>query len=226
MHKFKTKGFTLAEVLITLGIIGVIAAFTIPTLMQRIGNIALEKAFVKSYSMLSQAYSLSTVNSGDVVSSFGGSQANFFNSFKDTLKVVKHCPINSDDSCWPAYKDLSTAHATGAYSADWDTYDTAILSDGATVLFRLDDADCMNSYGTDAYSKGCGFIIVNVNGAQGPNIIGKDVFGFYVTQSGVKPYGATEDSNWGDYCSSASASNGYAGMGCAAKVLKEGAINY
>jgi len=45
------KGFTLAEVLITLGIIGVVAAMTIPTLMTKYAKQRTETQLVKFYSM-------------------------------------------------------------------------------------------------------------------------------------------------------------------------------
>lgn len=48
--------FTLAEVLITLGIIGIVAAMTLPALIQKNNSIALETAFKKSYSNLYNAY--------------------------------------------------------------------------------------------------------------------------------------------------------------------------
>ena len=49
------KGFTLAEVLITLGIIGVVAAMTIPTLIQNTNSVKFASQFKKSVSTLSQA---------------------------------------------------------------------------------------------------------------------------------------------------------------------------
>ena len=49
------KGFTLAEVLVTLGIIGVVAAMTIPTLIQEHQKRALATATKKFYSTMSQA---------------------------------------------------------------------------------------------------------------------------------------------------------------------------
>jgi prepilin-type N-terminal cleavage/methylation domain-containing protein len=52
--RIKTKAFTLAEVLITLGIIGVVAAMTLPTLIQNHKNRELQTQFKKSYSTLSQ----------------------------------------------------------------------------------------------------------------------------------------------------------------------------
>ena len=56
INNFKGKsGFTLAEVLITLGIIGVVAAMTLPTLIQKHQKRVLEKQFIKAYSLISQA---------------------------------------------------------------------------------------------------------------------------------------------------------------------------
>lgn len=51
----KEKAFTLAEVLITLGIIGVVAAITLPILTKKYNEIVLKNQFKKSYSMLAQA---------------------------------------------------------------------------------------------------------------------------------------------------------------------------
>lgn len=48
------KGFTLAEVLITLGIIGIIAAMTLPALVQKQNDIATVSKLKKYYSVLSQ----------------------------------------------------------------------------------------------------------------------------------------------------------------------------
>ena len=50
-----TKAFTLAEVLITLGIIGIVAAITIPTLMNNTQNYQFKQAWKKEYSVVSQA---------------------------------------------------------------------------------------------------------------------------------------------------------------------------
>ena len=47
--------FTLAEVLITLGIVGVVAALTLPVLISKYKHKELETRFKKSYSLISQA---------------------------------------------------------------------------------------------------------------------------------------------------------------------------
>lgn len=47
-------GFTLAEILITLGIIGVVAAMTIPALMENIRDVRYRSQFFKSYALIQQ----------------------------------------------------------------------------------------------------------------------------------------------------------------------------
>ena len=59
MNKNLYTGFTLAEVLITLGIIGVVAAMTIPTLIANTRSAQYRSAFKKTVSTLSQAARLS-----------------------------------------------------------------------------------------------------------------------------------------------------------------------
>ncbi len=51
----RKQGFTLAEVLITLGIIGVVAAMTIPTLISNTNGAQFKTAYKKSLSVLNQA---------------------------------------------------------------------------------------------------------------------------------------------------------------------------
>ena len=57
-YMIKKFGFTLAEVLITLGIIGVVAAMTIPTLMQKTNDAELKSGYKKMISVISQAISM------------------------------------------------------------------------------------------------------------------------------------------------------------------------
>lgn len=61
----KRFAFTLAEVLITLGIIGVVAALTLPTLIQNYKKQEIETKLAKIYSVMNQAIKLSEVEYGD-----------------------------------------------------------------------------------------------------------------------------------------------------------------
>ena len=62
---YKIKGFTLAEVLITLGIIGVIAAMTIPQLINGYQKSVVENKLKKFYSMINQALNSSLAEYGE-----------------------------------------------------------------------------------------------------------------------------------------------------------------
>lgn len=67
MYKFTNKercAFTLAEVLITLGIIGVVAALTLPILIQNYRNNEVETKLKKVYSTMNQAIKLSEIDNG------------------------------------------------------------------------------------------------------------------------------------------------------------------
>ena len=66
IHHYKNKkGFTLAEVLITLGIIGVVAAMTIPALIHKYNNMVVETRLKKFYSIMNQAILMAEANYGD-----------------------------------------------------------------------------------------------------------------------------------------------------------------
>lgn len=60
------KAFTLAEVLITLGIIGVVAALTIPSLIQKHREQVAVAKVKKAYSTISQAYLMAIAENGTV----------------------------------------------------------------------------------------------------------------------------------------------------------------
>lgn len=60
----KIKAFTLAEVLITLGIIGIVASMTLPAIIQTNKNIEVESRLKKVYSVMNQAILLSEIDNG------------------------------------------------------------------------------------------------------------------------------------------------------------------
>ena len=61
----KNFGFTLAEVLITLGIIGIVSALTMPMLMQKYNNSVAETRLKKFYSTMNQAVLMAKNDFGD-----------------------------------------------------------------------------------------------------------------------------------------------------------------
>ena len=136
------KGFTLAEVLITLGIIGVVAAMTMPTLINNINNKQNIAALKKAYSLISQAgvdvirengslANLCEVNDTDCVRDL----------FKGSLKVVKTCDKGAiEGNCWVHLNEWKRLNGDAAWSMESKA--GVILNDGMFVLFGYRSPNC------------------------------------------------------------------------------------
>lgn len=189
------KAFTLAEVLITLGIIGVVAAVTIPTLMQNSQDNQFKAKMKKEYSVLSEVYQLlKTENGGnfaDALQSCSGEGDNacIKNVFKSKFVSVKDCDINNVTSkCFPAQADIKYLNGTSA--ASWyindDQQAALITNDGATLAFWLDSPTCQSNYSSN-HNDRCGWVAVDVNGLKSPNTWGKDIYLFFIFSDAIRP---------------------------------------
>src|SRR5574344_2249191 len=103
----KSIAFTLAEVLITLGIIGVFAALTIPTLINNYEKQATVTRLKKAYSVLNQAVSLSEAENGRFsdnytpVVSYGDSYHSAIENYLvKYIKINKNCRKSSEKDCF------------------------------------------------------------------------------------------------------------------------------
>ena len=207
------RGFTLAEVLITLVIIGVIAAMTIPTLMNNTNKQELVSRLKKAYSTLAQATNKVIAEEGSPRGDIGGwatSAEAVYNIYKKYLPNIKDCGLGSGGCFTGTYKRLNNTSAS--YDSTSSKY-AFILADGTEVMISTGSIylDCNNA------EKSCASFLVDVNGAKGPNYIGYDAFGFDITENGLAPSG----------CNTDGCRKGVdIGWSCACKVLREGAINY
>ena len=145
--KFCRVAFTLAEVLITLGIIGVVAALTLPSLIQR--NIEKQRVvqLKKAYSELSQAYNLAVEEFGSPTEWGMGrmyeekSHYIMASNMKKYLKLSEDC-VDMPDSeakrvCGQFNKIGKLASQNSIQSNTLKRNGRAvILSDGTTVTFR------------------------------------------------------------------------------------------
>lgn len=227
------NGFTLAEVLITLGIIGIVAAITIPVLMQNIQDYQFKQAWKKEYSVISQAYSLMKQdNGGSLNAYFDDTHTQTFIGWglltilKNYLLTLQTCNINCcspyPSICNNSNSALNTAYKTLSGSimgSDNFYYAQYVLKDGANVLTR-------------AWGGSRIIIWVDVNGyAKGPNILGRDLFGAVITKDKIMPMGAagtgTENScTTTTFNCPSSYANGFgsgdcAGAGCSMDALSQ-----
>lgn len=222
----KVKAFTLSEVLLVLSVIGVVAALTIPTLIQKVGNDQSVASLKKEYSTFSQAsLQIASENGGSLEgNAFNGAgtmadNANVMSMFASKLNLIKNC--GSGTGCW--YTSTATQLNGNTWYTNPDSNLTggkAVLADG-TLLTMYDNAgNCTSDYG-DGPLDGtvCGYVYFDINGNTPPNKMGRDIFCFLFTKTGaVYPHGSYNAAN--DCTTSLN------GHGCAYKILTEGAMNY
>lgn len=193
---FSKAGFTLAEVLITLGIIGVVAAITIPGLINAYKAQQLRAQFNKSYSVVQQAFKL--MESDDVDTNMRNYTRNpFYLTFQKYLSQSTICSGPTTvankvpDGCYEykvydqtdGYKYLNSDNfvADGTYNNG-----ELMLPDGTLIFF--DDSPEKEGW------KGV-LIFIDINGCKkGPNRLGYDFFAFEVIEGVVHAIGETETS--------------------------------
>lgn len=147
----KSYGFTLAEVLITLGIIGVVAAMTIPTLMNQTSGAEFKAGFKKMVSSLNQAITMNVaLNSMDFSNLSAGDTAT-----EDTIAGMISHRMNIFE-----YTDQAL---TGFGELGNGTNYTFFFTDGMAVSFPQTGENC-----TTVTSTGCAMLI-DVNGKKRPN---------------------------------------------------------
>ena len=210
------KAFTLAEVLITLGVIGVVAAMTMPTVIKKYQEQVTVNKVKKIYSTLNQAFMLSVKDNGyayewnvnNYASSTSAKQITGY--LKPYLKISKDCGTKS--GCL-GYKEKVNLLNGNKHTVNYDTksnYYKIILSDGSYLAIRANDGVYCSLNATSI----CGSIFFDVNGGKMPNTVGKDIFDFVIYPFMIKP--ATTDDC---YLSSS-------GWGCTSYVLTNGNMNY
>ncbi len=170
--------FTLAEVLITLGIIGVVAAITIPNLITNHQKKAVVSGMIEAQSILNQALRQYAYDSDE-----DGTQ-----SFETTLpikefaekyfvpylKIARICE-KMEDGCWQSGDFYGYYDLAGVKMTDTVPY-SIVLNNGMILGFnKVDDGD----YALIS-------ILVDTNGKGKRNVLGKDVQSFYLYQNETK----------------------------------------
>lgn len=221
--------FTLSEVLITLGIIGVVAAVTIPTVLQKTQEQQTISALKKAYSTLSNAYTQSVKDNGTpdewaLVDDQDGSKP-MIDKLAPYLKVTKTCDgYTPNDDCFPSdpYKTLNNSDLYPLNS----NYPGAKLADGTLIAGIVSDPDCPTwPVGNNTLLQNvCGHYFVDINGFKKPNQFGKDTFGFLLTKNGIIPMG-TQQENGGGFSGGCEAA-GADGLNCTAWVIYNQNMDY
>ncbi len=205
------QGFTLAEVLITLTIIGVVAAITVPSLMMNVDldRKQAETGVKKVYTAVNDA-TRQIVMMETTSHSMG--QVNCADSdcvrdlYAKYLQFIKTCSSGAQTDCLegaPATSsDTTSFYSTAAYAADpqqsggsvdFTGKSLAVLADGTLMGFKYDNTCSMVTKAVINYeeemtdvSGACVEVAIDVNGPKKPNKTARDRFQFPVGKLGVK----------------------------------------
>ena len=217
--------FTLAEVLITLGIIGVVAALTLPAV---VGNYKKQQTIAKlkkAYSAINQALQLSEIDNGEMsmwVSESGWKGIDYTKKYwAPYFKVIKFCETPKDcgyENNAP-YSALNGTHSTTSLTGQYRV--PFLTSDGIAYTFSF-------LQGEGSVDNG---ILIDINGGNKPNTFGKDVFMFRrIEGKGIMPHCYNSD-QWviERQCSTEGDGSDATGAGtcCAQRIMQDGwKINY
>lgn len=189
INKYK-KGFSLAEVLLTLAIVGVVAALTVPSLMVDSQTAQLRAVWKKAFSVINQA-SLEVIddNGGNI---FGliSNDTQARDLFKSVISTTKVCDAGQAyGNCWSVIDSLKQKNGAPVDNT-WYNAPSFVSADGMYFNFVNWISDCSKSLAGD--SNVCGEIIVDINGPKPPNQISFDVYYINVFSQGIKPAGTTK----------------------------------
>lgn len=219
------KGFTLAEMLITLGIIGVVAAMTIPSLVTNYQKQAYVAGLQKVYSEVLQA--LERYETDQHVEDLYETSIRGTNGvgefMKSYLKVAEDCGSHNTGRA-NCYGDFASGYPKFNNSAK----KVAVPNIGFYHV-KLASGAILSMGGYSNQPLFSANMYVDVNGPKGPNKAGRDFFALIYSSgtSGVRitDYnGKMDTSYFNSYCNSSSSESV---LGCFGKIFSDGwKMNY
>ncbi len=244
--------FTLAEVLITLGVIGVIAAITMPTLIGNHREKVTVTRLTHTYSLLSQAIERMIEDQGETIQYWGSDAATRRAKFEELLpkyvEIIKKCEKMEKGCISPTNY---TPGVIGAPAGVWITGRTTLansylLKNGVGIKVNkggtcqqdttLQKKGCSEfnlncnpneatlNYGT--YQHNCIGLFVDINGPAGPNKTDIDYFEFSIVQNGIVPSGSSKETIWTEKFDNCIKYNRYNNCKCTAWVIYNKNMDY
>lgn len=232
------KAFTLAEILITLGLVGIIAAITIPTLMNNYNNEQYVTKLKKAYTEFSQAIIQLSNDygcSGDIACTGLFPSIADYNVFGDAVssyfKGVKNCRSTTKQGCMSSLVSTQTDGSLTRSSMDAGPgMYRFVTADGVSFSMQSyadTNANCNDKTGN--FKHHCADLFIDVNGLQGPNNYGRDIYEFAIVNDNgpaLYPYGGKKLADWQAFegCDPPSHTPG---VYCAGRIMQEGwKMNY
>ncbi len=209
--------------LITLGIIGVVAAMTLPSLIANHQEKATVSQLKKAYSTLSNALLLAineygTLDQWELTPSGNGSDVtgaeNFYNKISPYMSILSNCKNKGGCFYDGTYNTLGTKKEQFGGSAS--NFYTFTIADGTAIAIWAAQT-CDTNPDTN-----CAVLFVDTNGKKKPNTTGRDAFWFRVKNNRIVPYGTTDE----EFQSCAYIDGTYPSRSCTAWVLYNENLDY
>ena len=193
----KKIGFTLAEVLITLAIIGIVAALTIPTLVQNYQERAWNTASQVFQRKLGEA--LRVMNVQGTLAGYTTTEA-FVDELSKHIKITRICENDDITTCFSdtvtwgdeeiEMSKIKTSKNFG--QEDWDTNTVAVqFANGVNGVIAYNPSCTQNQFSNNeitinenGISTDCLAILYDVDGFKNPNTQQKDLRGLNVASLG------------------------------------------
>ena len=173
----KKAAFTLAEVLITLSIIGVVAAITLPTLIQNYQKTVWVNQLKKTYSSLNEGFK-------QIVASEGCTTLECADISRDSHGFIDFAKVKTKEKFVKTFK-LENVYVDGVPDNSIYNYKIKTLDggdkDSISLSGPVDGLVGTTPNGEIIYFGGILFsdeILVDINGLKSPNTLGRDVFAF------------------------------------------------
>ena len=187
-------GFTLAEVLITLGIIGVIATLTLPTLMTNVSEREYSTALKKGIGMFTEAIQINVAMENisfdemtDDSTDLTDTESSSFVAFLNNRMQVEKITDQAAEMCAPGADAGSADCITYGGATTTADMDAAVyFRDGSALFFKksatsadcsdiadgyIGNVDAVETYGDGGSSTYCLKGVFDTNGNKKPNLV-------------------------------------------------------
>ena len=196
----KKKGFTLAEVLVAMVVLGVVAVVAIPLFTEAKYDKETAAKLNVAHTILSNATEMAEINSGKIDDDALETRTAhdvFIDFYRNNIKLNTACENDNSGNCWTPTKDFfqkGMASGGDKYGITGTVKTGFAMQDGMNVtMTKVQGLD--ERFGVDTKDKYSIVFMVDVNGNKEPNTMGQDVFAFVLDSKGrVVPAGKDNDS--------------------------------
>ena len=185
------KGFTIPELILTMGAIGIVAVLTIPTLLHNIRVQTHQRTRMLQQQKISQGITMLSVRSPRM--GYLSTEA-FVKDLRKYMQIMNYCDKDNLMKCWPYDTPILLNDGTAYKIDDAGSKDVFLMDDtdpdgneaeyaddnvsfvtnnGIAVLINY-NKKCRPNSSND--NRSCYVAMVDVNGDKGPNKVGDDIY--------------------------------------------------